>query len=105
MWTDKNGKAVTKDRRAADGYWGTPDARKHRDVSGILILPKPNLWDLRNERWQPILLRNPWAERPRPGDLLPLPGFEYRPDCFVPKDGTKLADLLGLPAAWPPEGT
>jgi hypothetical protein len=105
VWKNENGKIVTKDRRAADGYWGTPDAPKHRDVSGILILPKPHLWDLRNERWQPILLRNPWAERPLPDDLLGLPGFEYRPGHFAPKDGTKLADILGLPAVWPPEGT
>jgi hypothetical protein len=27
---DENGKTVTRDRRAADGYWGTPDAPKHR---------------------------------------------------------------------------
>lgn len=92
-----------KDRRATDGYWGTTDAPKHRGVSGIVVLPKPHLWDLRNERWQPILLHNPWAERPLPDDLLPLPGFEYKLDHFAPKDGTKLADLLGLPAAWPPE--
>jgi hypothetical protein len=105
VWTNKNGKTVMKDRRAADSYWGTPDAPKHRNVSGILILPKPHLWDLRNERWQPILLRNPWAERQLPDDLLPLPGFDYNPDHFAPKDGTKLADMLGLPAAWPPEGT
>jgi hypothetical protein len=102
VWTDKNGKAVIKDRRAPDGYWGTTDAPKHRDVSGILILPKPHLWELRNERWQPILLCNPWAERPLPDDLLPLPGFEYKLDHFAPKDGTKLADMLGLPSAWPP---
>jgi hypothetical protein len=105
VWTDKNGKTVTKDRRAADGYWGTPDAPKHRDVSGVLILPKPHLWDLRNERWQPILLQNPWAKRPLPNHLLALPGFEYKPDHFAPKDGTKLADILGFPAVWPPEGT
>jgi hypothetical protein len=74
VWKDKNGKTVMKDGRATDGYWDTADARRHRDVSGILILPKPHLWDLRDERWQPILLRNPWAERPLPDDLLPLPG-------------------------------
>ena len=105
VWKDKNGKTVMKDGRAADGYWGTADARRHRDVSGILILPKPHLWDLRDERWQPILLRNPWAERPFPDDLLPLPGFECKPDHVAPKDGAKLADLLGLPPVWPPEGT
>ena len=105
VWKDKNGKTIMKDRRAAHGYWGTPDAPKHRDVSGIVILPKPHLWDLRNERWQPILLRNPWAEQPLPDELLPLPSFAYESDYFEPKDGTKLADMLGLPATWPPEGT
>jgi len=105
VWTDENGKTVMEDRRAADGYWGTPDTPKHRDVSGIVVLPKPHLWDLRNERWQPILLRNPWAERPLPDDFLPLPGFECKPDHFAPKDGTRLADILGLPTPWPPEGT
>jgi hypothetical protein len=105
VWQDESGQTVARDRRKADGYWGTPEAPKHRDVSGILILPKPHLWDLRNERWQPILLRNPWAERPLPDGLLPVPSFEYEPDHFAPKDGTKLADILGLPDVWPPEGT
>ena len=105
VWKDKNDKSVMKDRRAADGYWGTADAPKHRDLSGILILPKPHLWDLRDNRWQPILLCNPWAEQPLPDDLLPLPGFECKPGHFAPKDGAKLADLLGLPPVWPPEGT
>jgi hypothetical protein len=78
-------KAVAKDRRAPDGYWGTPSDPKHRNVSGILILPKPQLWDLRSVRWQPILLPNPWAERPIPDELLPLPSFEYVTDHFVAK--------------------
>ena len=72
VWKDKNGKTVMKDGRAADGYWGTADARRHRDVSGILILPKPHLWDLRDERWQPILLRNPW-----PNDRFRMISFRY----------------------------
>jgi hypothetical protein len=105
VWTDKNGEVAMEDRRAADGYWGRPDAPKHCDVSGIIILPKPHLWDLRDERWQPVLLRNPWAARRLPDGLLPLPGFKYEPDRFVPADGTKLADILGLPTEWPPEGT
>jgi hypothetical protein len=102
---DENGIFLMKNRRADNGYWGTPDAPKNRDVSGIIVLPKPHLWDLRNERWQPILLRNPWAERPFPDDLLSLPGIEYKPDSFAPKNGTLLADMLGLPSVWPPEGS
>jgi hypothetical protein len=105
VWADENGKPVARDRRDADGYWGTPDAPRHRDVSGVLVLPKPHLWDLRNERWQPVLVRNPWAERPLPDDFLPLPSFEYEQDCFAQQDGTKLADILGLPVPWPPEET
>ena len=105
VWEDENGEFVTRDRRAADGYWGSPGAPRHQDVSGILVLPRPHLWDLRDERWQPLLLRNPWAARPLPDDFLRLPGFEYKQDHFSPTDGTKLADFLGLPAAWPPDGS
>ena len=101
-WKDDNGGFVMRDRRAVDGYWGTPDKPRRRNVSGILILPKPHLWDLRNERWQPILLRNPWAERPLPDDFLTLPGFELKQNQLLPTEGTKLADILGLPAVWPP---
>jgi hypothetical protein len=100
---DENGKTVVKDRRAADGYWGTIGAPKHRGLSGVLILPKPHLWDLRDQRWQPVLVCNPWAERPLPDDLLPLPSFEYKPDHITPKNGKALADVLGLPPVWPPE--
>ena len=102
-WKDETGQSVFGEKRAADGYWGLPDAPRHPEVSGILVLPKPHLWDLRNERWQPILLRNPWAERPLPDNFLRLPGFEYVADQFSPTAGTMLADILGLPIPWPPE--
>jgi hypothetical protein len=38
----------------------------------------PHLWDLRNERWQPKLIKNPWANHPIPDELLPLPGYKLR---------------------------
>src|SRR5205807_5148924 len=50
---DAEDKMVITDVRKPNGYWGTPDAPKHRNVSGVLLLPKPHLWDLREERWQP----------------------------------------------------
>lgn len=101
---DENGKAVMRDVRKTDGYWGTPDTPKHRDVSGVLLLPKPHLWDLRNPRWQPVLARHPWAERPLPDDFLALPGFKHVKDAsYAPTEGKALADILGLPALWPPE--
>jgi hypothetical protein len=101
---DANGKTVTEDVRQTDGYWGTPNAPKHRNVSGVLVLPKPHLWDLRDERWQPLLVRNPWAERPLPDDFLPLPGFKHVKDAqYAATEGKALADILELPTPWPPE--
>jgi hypothetical protein len=100
---DAKGKTLTEDVRRQDGYWGTPDAPKHRNVSGILVLPRPHLWDLRDERWQPLLVRNPWAERPLPDDFLPLPGFKHVKDAqYAPTEGKALADILVLPTRWPP---
>jgi hypothetical protein len=101
---DANCKTVVEDVRQQDGYWGTPDAPKHRNVSGVLVLPKPHLWDLRDERWQPLLIRNPWAERPLPDEFLPLPGFKHVKDAqYASTEGKALADILELPTPWPPE--
>ena len=101
--TFDDGRHETKNVRLSDGYWGTPDAPKHRNVSGVVLLPKPHLWDLREARWQPLHLRNPWAERPLPENLLPLPGYNVATDGKItPTAGTALADLLHFPAEWPP---
>jgi hypothetical protein len=101
-----NGSGTPKieDKRRNDGYFGRPGKPEHQNVSAAIVLPKPHLWDLRNDRWQPLLLRNPWAHYPLPDEVLPLPGCEYLADedKFARKDGTRLADLLGLPAVWPP---
>ncbi len=101
----ENGQHDFKDVRCADGYWGTTAAPRHRNVSSVVLLPKPHLWDLREDRWQPLHLRNPWAERPLPADLLPLPGFTIAADGQITRaDGTRLADILELPTEWPPQG-
>jgi hypothetical protein len=100
----ENGQHDVKDVRLDDGYWGTAAIPKHRNVSSAVLLPKPHLWDLREDRWQPLHLRNPWAERPLPAELLPLPGFTIALDGKIaPADGTRLADILELPAEWPPQ--
>jgi hypothetical protein len=100
-----DGQQEINDVRIEDGYWGKPSAPRHRNVSGMVLLPKPHLWDLREDRWQPLHLRNPWAERPLPSELLPLPGFTVGADGSIKAaDGTRLADILGLPAEWPPSG-
>jgi hypothetical protein len=60
---------------------------------------------LREERWQPLLVRNPFAEYPVDEGFLPLPGYAYSLEehHWAPSKGkTRLADILGLPAIWPP---
>jgi hypothetical protein len=101
--THSSGAHTVADKRLPNGHWGTPQEPKNRNVSGVLVLPKPHLWDLRNDRWQPLLQRNPWADYPLPDELLPLPGYTLNDKGgFGITQGTKLADLLGLPAIWPP---
>jgi hypothetical protein len=90
--------------RIGDGYWGVPGGLKHTGVSGAILLPQPNLWSLRADRWQPLMIRNPWATHLMPDALLPLPGLQLNSEnAFEAVEGTKLADILGLPAIWPPE--
>jgi hypothetical protein len=38
--TFEDGRHETQDVRLCDGYWGAPDAPKHRNVSGVVLLPK-----------------------------------------------------------------
>lgn len=98
------GEPIIADKRLDDGYWGRPEGPKHRNVSAAILLPKPHLWDLRNDRWLPLMLRNHWAEHPVPEDLLALPGYRLNDkDSFEPTKGTQLADILELPKIWPPE--
>ena len=83
---------------------GGRGAPAHTQVSGILLLPKPHLWDLRTDRWQPQIVRNGSAQRPLPNDLMPLPGFAVSADGAVSEvQGMLMADLVGLPAVWPPQ--
>jgi hypothetical protein len=89
--------------RLPDGIWGAVNDSKNRNVSGVVLLPRPNLWRLREERWQPVCARNPFATHKPPKALLPLPSYtadaEGKIDFYA---GTPLADLVGLPAVWPP---
>jgi hypothetical protein len=98
-----NGELEMKDVRCDDGYWGFPNTARHKNVSGVLLLPKPHLWDLRDDRWQPLLLRNPWADHPLPADFLPLPGYSVDAAGKITKTaGTAFANILKLPEVWPP---
>ena len=99
----ENGEIKTEDIRRDDGYWGHPNTARHKNVSGVLLLPKPHPWDLRNDRWQPLLLRNPWADHSLPEDFLPLRGYSADAEGKIAKtEGKPLADILKLPEVWPP---
>jgi len=100
----ETGEQTITDKRKPDGYWGVLGAPAHTQVSGIMLLPKPHLWDLRTDRWQPQIVRNGSAQRPLPAGFLPLPGFAVSASGAVTESqGTLMADLVGLPAVWPPE--
>lgn len=89
--------------RSSNGYWGTPDAPRNPQVSGVLLLPQPDLWSLRSDNWQPLLARNRRAAFPLPAEFLPLPGYRLTPENrFEREKGKSLADILGLPTPWPP---
>ena len=103
--THDAGERVIADKRLDDGYFGRPGTPRHQNVSAAILLPKPHLWDLRTDRWQPLLLKNPWATHTLSEDFLPLPAYAFvvEGDHFEKIDGTRLADILGLPDVWPPE--
>lgn len=99
-----HGEREIAEERLADGYFGRPASPRHENVSAAILLPRSHLWDLRADRWQPLLLKNPWATHRLPDEVLPLPGYKYSMDNdqFERVEGTRLADILGLPVIWPP---
>jgi hypothetical protein len=100
----ETGEQTITEKRKPDGYWGVQGAPAHTQVSGIALLPKPHLWGLRAERWQPQIVRNGSTERPLPAEFMPLPGFGVSAQGTVSQiQGTRMADLAGLPAVWPPD--
>lgn len=101
----EDGRMIGREERQRNGYWGVNGDPRHRGVSGVLLLPRSGLWHMREEKWKPMIVRNPWARHPLPDDLFPLPGFSFsEAGEIVATDGTPFADLIGLPAEWPPEG-
>jgi hypothetical protein len=101
---DENGKPRAIGSRLRDGYYGSVGDPRHCNVSGVVLLPRANLWKLREERWQALCVRHPWSTHKLPDGPLPLPGYTAD-DCgaIASYQGTSLADLLGLPAVWPAE--
>ena len=95
----------TFDVRGGDGFWGSHGAARNTNVSAVAILPEPNLWKLRDPRWQPIIAYNPFASCPIAHHVFPLSGFGpvVGEEGYGRVAGSNLADILGLPQEWPPE--
>jgi hypothetical protein len=96
----KNG--VPQLKHAKNGFWHGPDGARNRHVSGVLLLPETGLWKLREERWQPLLAVNPWAERPLPDALRKMRRLENDNGRWVLHEGELFANIVRLPVPWPP---
>jgi hypothetical protein len=89
---------------AQNGFWYGKNGPRNRHVSGVLLLPRTDLWKIREEKWQPVLAVNPWAEHPLPAPLKTLKRFEAEGDRWAYCHGQLFADVLGMPTPWPPDG-
>jgi hypothetical protein len=83
--------------RGKNGFWHGPNGPRNKHGSGILLLPETGLWKLREEKWQPVLAVNPWADHPPPDALREMNRFEADGDKWVFRDGMRFADIIGLP--------
>lgn len=100
-----SGEYIERATRLRNGFYGNPDRPRSRNVSAALLLPTANIWQLRDPRWQPILFENPYANNPLAENFLPVSRCYINAAgqlCFG--SGNNLADLVGLPAKWPPSG-
>jgi hypothetical protein len=88
--------------RAKNGFWHGPNEPRNKHVSAVLLLPETGLWKLREEKWQPVLAINPWADHPLPDALREMDRFEADDGKWVFKGGKQFADIIGLPDPWPP---
>lgn len=88
--------------RAKNGFWHGPKGPRNQHVSAVLLLPETGLWKLREEKWQPVLAVNPWADRPLPDALRAMNRFEADGDRWVFREGKRFSDIVGLPDPWPP---
>jgi hypothetical protein len=90
---------------ASNGFWSGPTGPQNRHVSGVLLLRETQLWRLRNEKFQPVMAVNPWAERALPAELRTLQRFEEKDGRLAFRDGERFADIVGIPMPWPSDET
>jgi hypothetical protein len=89
---------------AKNGFWHGPSGPRNQHVSAVLLLPQTSLWKLREDKWQPVLAVNPWAERPLPHALRTMNRFEADNGRWAFREGKRFADIIQLPDPWPPVG-
>jgi ribosomal L7/L12-like protein len=87
---------------ARNGFWHGPKGPRNRHVSGVLLLPGTGLWRLREEKWQPVLAVNPWAEHQLPDALRTIRRLEADNGRWAFREGELFPNVLGLPDPWPP---
>lgn len=84
------------------GFWFKGGKPVHQNVSSVVLLPAPGLWQLRTKEYAPVVAHNPWGQHPLAADFFPIPSWSTKDDRWTFTDGQPLADILGLPAEWPP---
>ena len=92
----------SKREYSGNGFWHGNDGPKNQHVSAVLMIPKIGIWDLRENKWQPILAINPWAQNVVPEEFKALSRLEADDGKWVPREGKNFADVLNLPTPWPP---
>jgi hypothetical protein len=88
---------------ARNGFWNGTAGPQNKQVSGVLLLPKTSIWELREPKWQPLLAVNPWAAMPLPEGLKTIARLEAEGARWIRHTGTNFADILAVPEPWPPE--
>jgi hypothetical protein len=92
--------------RLRNGFWFAGGKPSNENISGVLLVPTATLWTLRSREHQPILAINHWADHRLPEPFFRLRHIARDSDRNIWRlhEGTSLADVLGLPIPWPPEG-
>ncbi|MEE8449028.1 MAG: hypothetical protein V3S39_05290 [Thermodesulfobacteriota bacterium] len=96
-----NGSIKERERRDPNGAWLGPRGPQNTRVSAALITLQLSPWKVATQT--PKMFHNPWATRPLPIDLWPLPHWIINLNKICPQylTGKSTAEVLGLPALWP----
>lgn len=85
-----------------NGFWRGITGARNKQVSGVLLFPRVDIWKLREPNAEPILAVNPWADHPLPATIEQLQRFKSDGSHWRFSDGRALGDILALPTNWPP---